>query len=90
VDFTGKPFKNSKKFQNQVPDVFGFSYSGRTHSIDLELGLKDVLLLKDQYPQTSPFIHYNHRKNTYQFKVQVNDMKPIERFIKGVGLDKIS
>jgi predicted DNA-binding transcriptional regulator YafY len=23
VDFTGKPFKNSKKFQNQVPDVFG-------------------------------------------------------------------
>jgi proteasome accessory factor C len=90
VDFTGKPFKNSKKFQNQVPDVFGFSYSGRTHSIDLELGLKDVLLLKDQYPQTSPFIHYNHRKNAYQFKIQVNDMKPIERFIKGVGLDKIS
>jgi proteasome accessory factor C len=85
VDFTGKPFKNSKKFQNQVPDVFGFSYSGRTHSIDLELGLKDVLLLTDQYPQTSPFIHYNHRKNTYQLKVQVNDLKPIERFMRGMN-----
>jgi predicted DNA-binding transcriptional regulator YafY len=84
VDFTGKPFKNSKKFQNQVPDVFGFSFSGTNHSIDLELGLKDVLLLKDQYPQTSPFIHYNHRKNTYQLKVQVNDLKPIERFIRGI------
>ena len=84
IDFTGKPFKNSKKFQNQVPDVFGFSFSGTNHSIDLELGLKDVLLLKDQYPQTAPFIHYNPKKNTYQLKVQVNDLKPIERFMKGV------
>ena len=84
LDFTGKHVKNSKKFQNQVPDVFGFSYSGKTYSIDLELGLKDILLLKDQYPQTSPFIHYNHRKNTYQLKVQVNDKKPIERFIRGM------
>ena len=89
VDFTGKPYKNSKKFQNQVPDVFGFSFSGKTHSIDLELGLKDVLLLKDQYPQTSPFIHYNHRKNTYQLKVQVNDMKPIERFMRGIEINLV-
>ena len=84
VDFAGKPFTNSEKFQNQVPDVFGFSYSGKTHSIDLELGLKEVLLLKDQYPETSPFIHYNHRKNTYQLKVQVNDLKPIDRFMRGM------
>jgi len=84
VDFTGKRFKNSKKFQNQVPDVFGFSYSGKTHSIDVELGLKDILLLKDQYPETSPFIHYNHRKNIYRLKVQVNDLKPIDRFMRGI------
>jgi proteasome accessory factor C len=84
VDFTGRPFKNSKKFQNQVPDVFGFSFSGKTFSIDLELGLKDVLLLKDQYPQTAPFIHYNSRKNTYQLKVQLNDLKPIDRFMRGI------
>ena len=67
-----------------MPDVFGFSYSGKTFSIDLELGLKDVLLLKDQYPETTPFIHYNHRKNKYEFKVQVNDMKPIDRFMRGI------
>jgi len=89
VDFAGKPFRNSEKFQNQVPDVFGFSYSGKTHSIDLELGLKEVLLLKDQYPETSPFIHYNHRKNTYQLKVQVNDLKPIDRFMRGVDEGKL-
>ena len=87
VDFTRKPFKNSIKFQNQVPDVFGFSYSGKTYSIDLELGLKDGLLLKDQYPDTTPFIHYNRRKNLYQLKVQVNDMKPIDRFMRGLEVD---
>jgi len=41
-------------------------------------------LLKDQYPETSPFIHYNHRKNNYEFKVQVNDMQPIDRFMRGI------
>ena len=53
-------------------------------TIDVELGLKDVLLLKDQYPETSPFIHYNHRKNIYRLKVQVNDLKPIDRFMRGI------
>jgi hypothetical protein len=46
--------------------------------------LKDVLLLKDQYPETAPFIHYNHRKNIYRLKVQVNDLKPIDRFMRGI------
>ena len=85
VDFTGKSFKNSKKFEKQIPDVFGFSHSGKTYPIHLELNLKQVLLLKEQYPLTAPFIQYNHRKNIYDFKVQVNDLTPIERFMKGVN-----
>jgi proteasome accessory factor C len=84
VDFAGKPFKNSKRFEKQIPDVFGFSHSGNTYTIQLELDLKQVLLLKEQYPLTAPFIHYNQRKNTYELKVQVNDLKPIERFMRGV------
>ena len=85
VDFAGKPFKNSKKFVKQIPDVFGFSYSGETYPIQLELDLKQVLLLKEQYPSTAPFIHYNQRKNSYELKVQVNDLQPIERFMRGIG-----
>jgi hypothetical protein len=88
VDFAGKPFKNSKKFVKQTPDVFGFSYSGETYPIKLELDLKQVLLLKEQYPLTAPFIHYNQRKNNFELKVQVNDLKPIERFMKGIGEER--
>ena len=89
VDFAGKPFKNSKKFVKQIPDVFGFSYSGETFPIQLELDLKQVLLLKEQYPTTAPFIHYNQRKNSYELKVQVNDLKPIDRFMRGVDEGKL-
>ena len=85
MDFAGKQFKNSKKFVKQIPDVFGFSYSGETFPIQLELDLKQVLLLKEQYPTTAPFIHYNQRKNSYELKVQVNDLKPIDRFMRGIG-----
>ena len=88
VAFAGKPFKNSKRFEKQTPDVFGFSHSGNTYPIQLELDLKQVLLLKEQYPLTAPFIHYNNRKNNYELKVQVNDLKPIERFIRGVNLSE--
>jgi len=42
VDFAGKPFKNSKKFEKQIPDVFGFSHSGKAYPIQLELDLKQV------------------------------------------------
>jgi predicted DNA-binding transcriptional regulator YafY len=89
VEFAGKPFKNSKKFVKQIPDVFGFSHSGKTYLIELELDLKQVLLLKEQYPSTSPFIHYNQRKNTYELKVQVNDLKPIDRFMRGIEPEKL-
>jgi predicted DNA-binding transcriptional regulator YafY len=84
VEFAGKPFKNCDRFEQQIPDVFGFSFSGETFPIQLELDLKQVLLLKEQYPSTAPFIHYNAKKNCYELKVQVNDMKPIERFIRGI------
>jgi predicted DNA-binding transcriptional regulator YafY len=84
VEFAGKPFKNCDRFEEQIPDVFGFSFSGETFPIQLELDLKQVLLLKEQYPSIAPFIHYNNKKNCYELKVQVNDLKPIERFMRGM------
>ena len=83
VEFAGKPFKNCDRFEEQIPDVFGFSFSGETFPIQLELDLKQVLLLKEQYPSTSSFIHYNTKKKCFELKVQVNDLKPIERFMRG-------
>lgn len=89
VDFTGKSFQHSEQFEKQIPDVFGFSFSGETFPIQLELDLKQVLLLKEQYPLTAPFIHYNTKKNCYELKAQVNDLKPIERFMRGLDCTQL-
>jgi proteasome accessory factor C len=84
VDFSGKPFLNTAKFEKQILDIFGFSFSGKTYPIHLELDLKQILLLKEQYPLTAPFIQFNYLTNMYDFKVHINNMMPITRFIKGI------
>jgi hypothetical protein len=55
---------------------------GEKHLVEIELSLKESLLLKNDYPLTSPFIKYNAKKDCYDLKVEVNDMKPLARFMK--------
>jgi predicted DNA-binding transcriptional regulator YafY len=82
VEFTDLPFSFESHHEQQILDVFGFSFKGEKHHVEIELSLKESLLLKNDYPLTSPFIKYNAKKDCYHLKVEVNDMKPIERFIK--------
>jgi hypothetical protein len=86
VEYLDIPFKNEDKHEQQIPDVFGFAYSGNKHLIELELSLKNFLLLKNDYPLTAPFVKYNSIKNNYELKIYVNDLKAIHRYIKGLDL----
>jgi predicted DNA-binding transcriptional regulator YafY len=90
VEFTNKAFAFEEKHEQQIPDAFGFSFTGEQHNIELELSLKAYLLLKDEYPLTIPFIKYNPKSDLYELKMQVNNKKPIQRFIKGIGLKEIT
>ena len=58
--------------------------------MDVELSLKAYLLLKDEYPLTIPYVQYNPKKDLYELDIQVNDLKPIERFMRGIGHSEIS
>jgi predicted DNA-binding transcriptional regulator YafY len=82
VEFTDLPFSFESQHEQQLLDVFGFSFKGEKHLVEIELSLKESLLLKNDYPLTSPFIKYNAKKDCYDLKVEVNDMKPVERFLK--------
>jgi proteasome accessory factor C len=84
VEFTNKAFAFEKKHEKQIPDAFGFSFTGEQHDIELELSMKEYLLLKDDYPLTIPYIKYNTKTDLYELKIQVNDLKPIQRFIRGL------
>jgi predicted DNA-binding transcriptional regulator YafY len=85
VEFTNKAFAFEEKHEQQIPDAFGFSFTGEQHDIELELSLKAYLLLKDEYPLTIPYIKYNPKSDLYELKIQVNDLMPIQRFIRGLG-----
>jgi len=85
VEFTNKAFAFEEKHEQQIPDAFGFSFTGEQHDIELELSLKAYLLLKDEYPLTIPYIKYNPKTDLYELKMQVNDLKPIQRFMRGLN-----
>jgi hypothetical protein len=50
-----------------------------------------VGFLKQLFPKrllhfhlTIPYIKYNTKTDVYELKIQVNDLKPIERFVRGI------
>jgi hypothetical protein len=42
------------------------------------------VFLKEEYPMTTPFLKYNKKRDKYRLRVTVNNMAPIERFMKGL------
>lgn len=87
VELNNRRFKFEAKHEQQIPDAFGFSFQGEQHELELNLSLKAYLLLKDEYPLTIPYIKYNPKTDLYELKIQVNDLKPIERFMRGLEVD---
>ena len=47
------------------------------------------MILKEEYPMVIPFIKLDHKNKTYRLVLEVNDPKPITRFVLGL-LDEIS
>jgi len=90
VEFNNRGFMFEEKHEQQIPDAFGFSFQGEQHEVEIDLSLKEYLLLKDEYPLTIPNIKYNPKTDLYELKIQVNNKKPIQRFIKGIGLKEIT
>jgi predicted DNA-binding transcriptional regulator YafY len=80
VEYLDLPFKNEDKHEQQIPDVFGFAYSGKKYPVKLELSLKQFLLMKDQYPLVAPFVKYNSTLDKYVLEVEVNDLRVVEQF----------
>lgn len=90
IEFNNRGFTFEAKHEQQIPDAFGFSFQGEKHDVELDLSLKAYLLLKEEHPLTIPYVKYNPKKDLYELKIQVNDLKPIERFIRGLKVENKS
>lgn len=90
IEFANKPFQHVDLHIIQKLDAFGFSESDEKFLIEKELTLKEYLLLKNEYPLTTPFIKYIPKNDTYLLKIEVNNLEPFERFLRGLKVENNS
>jgi proteasome accessory factor C len=87
---TDKSFEYAGFHHFEQPDAFGFTnIDNKKIKVDLKLNLRAYVILKADYPMVVPFIKLDHKNKTYRLILEVNDPKPITRFVLGL-LDEIS
>jgi predicted DNA-binding transcriptional regulator YafY len=65
------------------PDVFGFNDSGDKFPIKLKMSMRAMLWLKDDYPETGPFIKEDSDGN-WLLAVEVNSIDPVNRIVRSM------
>lgn len=69
-------------------DVFGFSEkNGQKFNVELLVSFRAYILLKEQYPKIENYITKEINSEKYRVKIDVNNPKPITRFILGLQED---
>ena len=69
-------------------DVFGFSdKNGKKFMVELSISLRAYILLKEEYPKIEKHIKKEKNSEKYHLKVEINNPKPITRFILGLKED---
>ncbi len=77
-------FKESHQLDEM--DVFGFSNkNGEKFIVELSISLRAYILLKEEYPKIEKFVKKEKYSERYFVKVEVNNPKPISRFILGLN-----
>jgi len=86
VEVSHLKFKHEKHHLEVEKDVFGFTPSAEFSEIPihLELSLKAKVLLEEEYPKTLPYITKSKNKGKYILKCNINDPRPLERFVNGL------
>lgn len=66
-------------------DVFGFSaINGEKFTVELSISLRAYILLKEEYPKIDKFVEKLINSEKYILKIEINNPKPITRFINGL------
>jgi predicted DNA-binding transcriptional regulator YafY len=74
-----------KLHQLDEMDAFGFSkLNGSNFQVELILTLKAYILLKEEYPKIEKHIKKDKNSAVYHLNIEVNNPKPITRFILGL------
>ena len=86
VIVTGNDQEHEHLHQFSKPDAFGFSKNDKSYNVNLELNLKAMLLLTEEYPLTKSYIQ-KKGEHIFLFSTVIYNSKPIKRFYKGLKED---
>jgi predicted DNA-binding transcriptional regulator YafY len=90
VLITDKNFEHVASHRFEQPDPFGFvNVDDQKLKVDLLLNLRAFVILKQEYPMVIPYIKVDNKNKTYRLTLEVNNLKPVTRFVLGF-LDEIT
>lgn len=89
VELSAFEFKYEHLHLEVEKDVFGFGPNNEftETAVHLELSLKAKVLLEEEYPKIQSYITKSRNKGKYILKCNINDPRPLERFMNGLPND---
>jgi proteasome accessory factor C len=89
VQILDTPFEYTAKHESLVSDIFGFNDTGERHHVKLQLSMRAMLWLRDDYPSSVNFIK-EVEDGHWILDVEVFSLEPVHRIIRSMPDDIIS
>jgi proteasome accessory factor C len=87
VQILNNRFEFEEKHESLVSDIFGFNdTTGETHNVRLQLSMRAMLWLKDDYPSSINYIKEDENGH-WILEVDVFNMEPVHRIIRSMPDD---
>ena len=89
VEILDSPFEYTDKHESLESDIFGFNDTGDKYHVRLQLSMRAMLWLKDDYPLSVNFMK-EEADGQWILDVKVFTMEPVNRIIRSMPNDIIS
>ena len=83
VQILDSPFKFENKHESLVSDIFGFNDIGTRYHIKVQLSMRAMLWLKDDYPLSVSFMK-EEADGQWILETEVFNMEPLNRIIRSM------
>ena len=89
VEILDSPFEYTDKHESLETDIFGFNDTGDKYHVRLQLSMRAMLWLKDDYPLSVSFMK-EEADGQWILDVKVFTIEPVNRIIRSMPEDIIS
>lgn len=83
VEMLEESYQQERKHEFLQPDVFGFNDMGQKISVKLQLSMRAMLWLKDDYPATAHYLTEDNQ-GKWILEVEVYSMEPVNRIVRSM------